>query len=214
MLAQLSLLSLRRPAMHALVVGPERTSADPLRALGDAAGAGDRRALSRLLRALGPQILRVARGVLGASHPDVEDAAQESLVEIASALPSFRGECTLTHFACRIAARRCVTVRKRARQRSDRREVIASQQAPATLPPPEPSSHRRDAVRGLLDTLPEEQSETMVLRFVLGFSLAEVADATGVPINTVRSRVRLSKEALRRRIESDPLLVEALEVEA
>jgi RNA polymerase sigma-70 factor (ECF subfamily) len=199
---------------HARGVGKERTSVDPLRALGDAAGAGDRQALSRLLRALSPQILRVARGVLGASHPDVEDAAQESLVEIAAALSTFRGECTLTHFACRIAARRCVTVRKRARQRGERREIIASQQRTTAPDPVEPSGLRRDAVRGLLDTLPDEQSETMVLRFVLGFSLAEVADATGVPVNTVRSRVRLSKEALRRRIESDPSLAAALLVEA
>ncbi len=40
----------------------------------------------------------------------------------------------------------------------------------------------------------------------------EVADATGVPVNTVRSRMRLAKEALRRRIEADPDLLEMLEV--
>ena len=51
-----------------------------------------------------------------------------------------------------------------------------------------------------------------MLRVVMGFSLAEVAEATGAPINTVRSRVRLSKEALRRRIEEDPALAETLEV--
>jgi RNA polymerase sigma-70 factor (ECF subfamily) len=40
--------------------------------------------------------------------------------------------------------------------------------------------------------------------------MQEVADATGAPINTVRSRVRLAKEALRRRIEEDPTLAELL----
>jgi RNA polymerase sigma-70 factor, ECF subfamily len=33
---------------------------------------------------------------------------------------------------------------------------------------------------------------------------------TGVPVNTVRSRLRLAKEALRRRIDTDPLLGELL----
>jgi RNA polymerase sigma-70 factor (ECF subfamily) len=47
---------------------------------------------------------------------------------------------------------------------------------------------------------------------VLGWSLEEVASATGVPVNTVRSRVRLAKEALRRRIEALPHL--AVELEA
>jgi RNA polymerase sigma-70 factor (ECF subfamily) len=40
-----------------------------------------------------------------------------------------------------------------------------------------------------------------------------VAEATHVPLNTVRSRVRLAKTALKRRIEADPMLVAALEVE-
>jgi RNA polymerase sigma-70 factor (ECF subfamily) len=40
--------------------------------------------------------------------------------------------------------------------------------------------------------------------------MQEVADATGAPVNTVRSRLRLAKEALRRRIEEDPALIEVL----
>jgi RNA polymerase sigma-70 factor (ECF subfamily) len=47
---------------------------------------------------------------------------------------------------------------------------------------------------------------------VLGWTLEEVALATGAPVNTVRSRVRLAKEALRRRIEANPRLIDDLEV--
>ena len=46
---------------------------------------------------------------------------------------------------------------------------------------------------------------------MIGWSLAEMAEATGAPLNTVRSRLRLGKEALRRRIEGDPALAEELE---
>jgi RNA polymerase sigma-70 factor (ECF subfamily) len=42
--------------------------------------------------------------------------------------------------------------------------------------------------------------------------MQEVADATGAPVNTVRSRLRLAKEALAKRIDEDPFLAEALEV--
>ncbi|HJL18439.1 MAG TPA: RNA polymerase sigma factor [Sandaracinaceae bacterium LLY-WYZ-13_1] len=185
---------------------------DPLAPLCEAAANGDRAALGRLLRALGPQVLRVARGVLGSNHPDVEDAAQESMVAIASALSSFRGESSVTHFACRIAARRCVTVRRRAKTRRERREALATEPPPP--PVQAPRVLRREALRELLETLPEEQAESLVLRVVMGFSLGEVAEATGAPINTVRSRLRLSKEALRRRIEADPMLAESLEVES
>ena len=46
------------------------------------------------------------------------------------------------------------------------------------------------------------------MRVVMGWTLEEVSRATGAPINTVRSRVRLAKEALRRRIEAAPELGE------
>jgi RNA polymerase sigma-70 factor (ECF subfamily) len=73
------------------------------------------------------------------------------------------------------------------------------------------ASRRRAAFRNLLDDLPEEQAEALALRFMVGWSLAELAEATGAPLNTVRSRLRLGKEALRRRIEGDPALAEELE---
>jgi RNA polymerase sigma-70 factor (ECF subfamily) len=63
----------------------------------------------------------------------------------------------------------------------------------------------------LLDELPQEQADTFALREFLGFSLEEVAEATGAPTNTVRSRMRLARESLARRLSSAPDLVEELE---
>ena len=56
-------------------------------------------------------------------------------------------------------------------------------------------------------------AEALTMRIVLGFSLAEVAEASDVPINTVRSRIRLAKEAMRRHIEADPEAADLAEVE-
>ena len=74
------------------------------------------------------------------------------------------------------------------------------------------SARRKALLRTLLDELPDVQAETLALRIVLGHSLAEVAEATDAPVNTVRSRLRLATEALRKRIEEDPLLSHTLEV--
>ncbi len=65
-------------------------------------------------------------------------------------------------------------------------------------------------LRALLDELPVVQAETFALRVALGYSMQEVADATSAPVNTVRSRLRLAKEALRHRIEQDATLTELL----
>ena len=50
------------------------------------------------------------------------------------------------------------------------------------------------------------------MRVMLGWSREEIAEYTKAPVNTVRSRMRLAKEALKRRIEADPARLAALEV--
>jgi RNA polymerase sigma-70 factor (ECF subfamily) len=149
--------------------------------------------------------------IMGGRHPEADDAAQLALIGFVQALPGFRGDCDPVHFAIRIAIRTAGATRRRSRSRHDRRDDkidVDDVQAPADGPQ---AALRRRAVLHLVDQLPSEQAETMVLRFVLGWKLQEIAQATGAPFNTVRSRLRLAKEALLRRIEEDPALAEALD---
>ena len=67
-----------------------------------------------------------------------------------------------------------------------------------------------ELLRDVLAQIPPEQAETLSLRVVLGWSLAEVAETMGVPLNTVRSRLRLAKTAMRAVIESNPSFQSAL----
>ena len=193
----------------------EGGSPDLLAALATAAADGDPRATRMLFEALAPRMLRVARGVLGPGDPDVDDAAQEALVAVLHALPAFRGECSVAHYATRIAVRCCMVLRKRDRRGREVAEQAADADASDDVViagEPVVAARRRSEIRELLGTLPEAQAETLALRIVMGFSMDEVATSTGVPLNTVRSRLRLAKEALRKRIESDPALAELLEV--
>ncbi len=191
---------------------------DRLTPLVDRAVAGDTEATGALLKALAPAMIRAAQQLLTASHRDLDDVVQHSLIGLVQALPHFRGECSVGHFAARIVARIAVAARRRGHLRQERQDDAVDVDGLERGPEPSvdvvDAERRRSLVRGLLDTLPEEQAETLALRVVLGFSLEEVAEATGVPMNTVRSRVRLAKTALRRRIEGDPVLREALEVES
>jgi RNA polymerase sigma-70 factor (ECF subfamily) len=178
---------------------------------------GDTGAIGLLLKQLAPGMIRAARSLMGSSHADVDDVVQQSLIGLVQALPAFRGECSVMHFASRIVARTAVAARRRGHLRADRRDdsidVDDMERLPESGVDRVDAERRRELVRELLTTLPEEQAETLSLRVVLGFSLEEVAQATGVPMNTVRSRVRLAKTSLKKRIEADPALLEALEVE-
>lgn len=166
--------------------------------------ADDEATIAEVLRGVGPRILRVCRGVLGPG-PDAEDAAQESLVALVKALPGFRGESSIETFATRIALRtawrigqrRAAWTRRTAPIEARRDEAADAGSAAAEL---------RVVVWSLLAELPAPQAEAMVMRFVLGCSLAEIAETTGAPQNTVRSRIRLAREALQRRLAGDERL--------
>lgn len=191
---------------------------DPLRELARLAATGDGAATSQLLRELAPKLVRIVRAVLGAHHADVDDATQLALIGFVQALPAYRGDCEPLSYGRIIAVRAAIAVRKRARARSQRQEEesAADRVAEARPTPGESaaSAQRKNLLRELLDELPVEQAEALAMRVVLGCSLDEVAARAGAPVNTIRSRVRLAKERLRARIESDPTLVDLFEVES
>jgi RNA polymerase sigma-70 factor (ECF subfamily) len=180
----------------------------------DAARQGDPRAMQQLLRAVSPRVQRVVRVVLGSNHPERDDVEQLSLLAFTHALASFRGECEPGHYASRIAVRTAVHARHHLRKREARFDDLAELDEPTATSTHEDAlaERRKRLVRELLGLIPADQAEALALRIALGWSLEEIAAAANTPVNTVRSRLRLAKEALRRRIEADPLLRDELEV--
>jgi RNA polymerase sigma factor (sigma-70 family) len=131
---------------------------------------------------------------------------------LVQALPAFRGECAPAGYACRIAFRAALLARKtaqRTRQRTDDGAVLEHVVAPT-----ERATQMPHVVRSMLDAIPADQAEALSLRTILGWSIEEIAEAAGVPVNTVRSRLRLAKEALRKHIAETPGLAEELGVTA
>ena len=167
-----------------------------------AAQAGDALAVDALVTVLTPTVLHVIRALWGPRRLDVEAVTREVLVAIFGALPSWRAECTLLHFATRIAARRAATHTPAPRSWLER---LGLGRFAGPIPLDEALAERRRAFfRTFFGELPEAQGEAMVLRLALGYSLEEISLITTTPISTVRSRLRLAKEALRARIEADP----------
>jgi RNA polymerase sigma factor (sigma-70 family) len=182
------------------------------RELATRAAAGDLAATQEFLAYVWPTLTRVATGVLGARHADLDDAVQQSMIALVRALPAFRGECHPAGYASRITLRVALRVRKGTKRDANRRETLGQlgpdeDHAPA-VSEAALAARRRELLRELLEDLPEEQAEALTLRVVMGWSLEEVARASGAPVNTVRSRVRLAKEALRARIDAQPALAE------
>lgn len=199
---------------------PARTdaSAAELMRLARDVASGDDAAVQPLLEAVGPHVLRVVRAVLGTSHAEVDDIVQDSLLGFLRALPSFRGDSSVMHFAARIAFRHALDARRRSRavgtwlSEFQRMEEVGGARAP--LPSEVVAHDRRRAILGeMLVHLPKAQAEALLLRVVVGLSVSEIAADAGCPEETVRSRLRLAKNALRTRIDADESLRESLEDE-
>jgi RNA polymerase sigma-70 factor (ECF subfamily) len=197
-------------AMSTARVSP---SDDPLADLIDSVRSGNEDAARVLLRAVAPGVLAVVRRVLGHRHPDVEDLAQECLVAFVRALGTFRGDCSVMHYARRIALWRALEDRKRRRALKRAIEFDPGAEVesiPSTGNPHEDilCSRRLELLDELLQELPHPQAEVLVLRHLFDHSVEQIAQATGTPTNTVRSRLRLAKHALRSKILERPHLAE------
>jgi RNA polymerase sigma-70 factor (ECF subfamily) len=181
--------------------------------LASAAARGDLGATSQVVVLVRPAVVRTVAEILGSEHPDVDDTVQQSLIALIDALGVFRGECHPAGYACRIAARIALRTRRRARRYLKRQRDLALFVGDEVAAPSAEGPHverRRAALRELLAEIPREQAEALAQRAVLGLTLAEVARQSGAPFNTVRSRIRMAREALQSRLRARPALLEEL----
>jgi RNA polymerase sigma factor (sigma-70 family) len=196
------------------------TQHDELLALAEAVQKDDERALRTFLAAIVPHQMRVVRRVLGPNRADVEDVTYEAAYAAVDGLERFRGESTVLHYACRVAVLVAMKVR-RAEATQKRTQAQASAEGAEEpfaegLDPEQAALQASLApiVRELFGSLSAPHAEALALHVVLGYTVAEIAQLSEVPDETVRSRLRLAKQALRKRVMSHPTLREVVGGEA
>ena len=166
--------------------------------------AGERTALEELFRRYRQPAYRVAFRLLG-NEPDALDALQEGFIKALTHLSGFQGRSSFKTWLLRVVSNAALDL---GRQRG-RREILsldAARPGEATdarlLTPDDAARGMEQAdLRTLLDEalayLSEAQRQTFVLHADAGLSYREVADATGVSIGTVMSRLFYARQKLR-----------------
>jgi RNA polymerase sigma-70 factor (ECF subfamily) len=114
------------------------------------------------------------------------DATQDVFVRALRALPELRGAASQTAFLLRMATNHCLNL-QRASRASWREEVLRVGRD-RTERGIEPDA--RELVRALLGAAAPEAQEIAVLYFVDELTQAEIAEATGRSLPTVRKRLR------------------------
>ncbi len=165
-------------------VGPESGSARP----GPVMRSDDAREgglLEELYRRHAPAVYARCRYLLREDDA-ARDAAQDVFVRALRALPELRAASSPTAFLLRAATNQCLNVLRASR--AAWREEVARVALARSERGIEPDS--RELVRVLLGAAPPEAQEVAVLYFVDELTQAEIAQATGRSVPTVRARLR------------------------
>lgn len=133
-------------------------------------------------------------------HHLADDVAQETFIRAHRFLQDFDPARPFGPWVCRIAANLAMN---QLRSRQAREEDIGEAQAEIPAPGSDPlasvlEGEARDALDRALDRLPAGQRAVFVLRAVEEFSYREIADALGISLGTVMSRLSRARETLRR----------------
>ena len=168
------------------------------RALVEATLAGDRQAFGVFVERETRAVYRACLRILGRPH-DAEDVTQETFVAAYRAIGSYRGDGPLRGWLLRIATRQAF---RRLAQRRPTAEIGTIPETFLADSRTDPTrivvaSELRGELRDAVGALPDPYREVVALRFFAELSLAEVADATGRPINTVKTHLRRGLERLR-----------------
>ncbi len=159
-----------------------------------AAAGGDRSAAQSLCRELLPRVRNLVR-YLVRGDARVDDVAQEALIAVLRGLATYRGDGRFEAWVDRVVARSTfATLRRlRAETQPGAEDVAERERDPIESSPYE----ERRELAAALDRLPHDQRQALILHFSVGMTVSEISQAVAAPFETVRSRLRLAKAALR-----------------
>ena len=171
------------------------------RDLVEAARAGDRAALDRLLRRHYDRLHALCWRMTGGAQ-DADDAAQEALIAITRGLERFDARARFSTWAYRVTVNACLDELRR-RKRRPRPVPEGELERPGLEPSPEAAGTRVDVEVALRQLAPDFRA-AVVLRDLCGLDYAEIGDVLQIPPGTVRSRIARGRTELARRLEGNP----------
>lgn len=191
-----------------------RTDDDPR--LVAASRSGDKESFGELVRRyqdrLFPTLLRLTGSV-----EDARDLLQDAFLRAFEKLDRFHGESSFYTWVYRIAVNLTLSERRRRRlpvRSSLDAESAAEPSGDSSLTEPSRPLEQaeRDAIiQSALLALPPDHRAVVVMKEIDGLRYEQIAEALGIPVGTVRSRLHRARADLRERLKSimDPELTVA-----
>jgi RNA polymerase sigma-70 factor (ECF subfamily) len=167
---------------------------DEASALAVRARDGDQAALAGFIRATQADLWRLCSYLVDRDSAD--DLTQDTYLRAVRSLPTYRAQAPVRAWLHTIARRVCadeITHRQRHRALFSATDPTdpRTPTGPVTADPADEHS-----IRTLLTHLDPDRRAAFTLTQLLGYSYAEAADITGVPVGTIRSRVARARDDL------------------
>ncbi len=161
----------------------------------------DRDAFAELFAYFAPRVKGYVMR-LGAPEAAAEEIAQDVMVSVWRKAALFdRRQASVSTWIFRIARNRRIDVLRRTKRPELDPHDPALQPEEEIAPDAALSAaEREERVRAALAELPPEQIELLRAAFYDGLSHREIAERSGVPLGTVKSRIRLAFAKLRARL--------------
>ena len=165
---------------------------------------GENAARTELVMRHGRRLFGLAAALLGGGDAEVNDVVQETfLAAFDGGLKAFRGGSSLSTWLSGILVNRVRKLRRYRRSRPagpldgfEPRPAAADDRASSG---PATQVEQRMDVQTMLDSLPPEYREVIVLREWHQMSYAEMASVLGVPERTAETRLTRARRMLRQR---------------
>ena len=167
---------------------------------------GDQGALGELYDATSPMVLGLIQRILK-DYPTAEEITLDVFRQVWRSAPTYTQEKgpPVTWLLMLARSRAIDHLRSRARGAKERERSIEVAFA-HSHPDPNPemaavSESRRRIIRSVLAELGPEQLEVLKLAFFDGLSHVEIAEKTGLPLGTVKGRIRAGMMRMRELLE-------------
>ncbi|MFQ5348983.1 MAG: sigma-70 family RNA polymerase sigma factor [Thermoanaerobaculia bacterium] len=172
-----------------------------------AVGAGDATALAVLYDRFSGMLLGLAHRILGDAS-DAEEILQEAFLQVWNQAERYDpSRSSVSTWLVLITRSRAID-RLRSRKVKDRTLLAVQQEKRGSHTSPEGvgdvfRQERGKRLRQEMALLPPEQREVLEMAFFRGMTQSEIANQTGIPLGTVKTRSLLAMRKLRRAMSDD-----------
>ena len=163
----------------------------------------DKAAYGELFAYYGPRVKAYLMR-LGADNALAEELAQDVMVTVWRKADMFdRTQASVSTWLFRVARnKRIDAIRRTTKPELDPNDPLLLPSAPPAADQLITGAERDQLVRAAIVDLPEEQRQLLHQAFYDGLSHREIAEQTGTPLGTVKSRLRLAFLKLRSKLDS------------